>query len=56
MTMQQDAYVVCQGQVTEDCLLEVALSKSKVLVESDKWNTPSNQDSKIIALATEMYA
>ena len=35
--------------------MEVVLNKYKILIESDKWNSPSDQDTKIIALSSEIY-
>ena len=56
MTAQQNAYEDGSKEFTEDQLMEVALNKYKVLMESDKWNTPSEQDSKIVALTAEIDA
>ena len=56
MTTQQDAYVDSWKDFTEDRLTEVALNKYKILIESDKWNAPSDQDTKIIALTAEIHA
>ena len=55
MTTQQDAYVDSWKDFTEDRLTEVALNKYKILIESDKWNVPSDQDTKIIVLSAEIY-
>ena len=56
MTAQQNAYEDGSKEFTEDQLIEVALNKYKVLMESDKWNTPSEQDSKFVALTAEIDA
>ena len=56
MTTQQDAYVDSREDFTDDRLMEVALNKYKILVESEKWNAPSDQDTKIIALTAEIHA
>ena len=56
MTAQQNAYEDGSKDFTEDQLMEVALNKYKVLMESDKWNTPSVQDSKIVALTAKIDA
>ena len=56
MTAQQNAYEDGSKEFTEDQLMEVALNKYKVLMESDKWNTLSEQDSKIVALMAEIDA
>ena len=56
MTAQQNTYEDGSKEFTEDQLMEVALNKCKVLMESDKWNTPSEQDSKIVALTAEIDA
>jgi hypothetical protein len=56
MTVQQNAYDNGSKEFTEDQLMEVALNKYKVLMESDNWNTLSEQDSKIIALMAEIDA
>ena len=56
MTTQQDAYVDSREDFSEDRLMEVALNKFRILVESDRWNTPSEQESKIIALTAEIHA
>ena len=53
---QQDVYVGSQEEFTEDTLMEGVLSKYKILIESDKWNAPSDQDTKIIALTAEIHA
>ena len=56
MTTQQDAYVDGREDFTEDRLMEVALNKYKILIEADKWNVPSAQDTKIVALTAEINA
>ena len=56
MTTQQDAYVDGKVDITEDELMELALNKYKILLESEKWNAPSDQDSQIIALTAEIDA
>ena len=56
MTAQQNAYEDGSKDFTEDQLMEVALNKYKVLMELDKWNTPSAQDSKMVALTTKIDA
>jgi hypothetical protein len=56
MTAHQNAYEDGSKDFTEDQLMEVALNKYKVLMESDKWNTPSAQDSKIVALTAKINA
>jgi hypothetical protein len=35
--------------------MEVVLNKYKILIESDKWNAPSDQDTKIIALSADIH-
>ena len=55
MTAQQNAYEDHGSkEFTEDQLMEVALNKCKVLMESDKWNTLLEQDSKIVALTAKI--
>ena len=54
MTVQQNAYEDGSKEFTEDQLMEVALNKDKVLMESDKWNTLLEQDSKIVALTAKI--
>ena len=54
MTTQQDAYVDGKIDITEDKLMELALNKYKILLESEKWNALSDQDSQIIALTAEI--
>ena len=54
MTAQQNAYEDGSKEFTEDQLMEVALNKDKVLMESDKWNTLLEQDSKIVALTAKI--
>ena len=56
MTTQQDAYVDGREDFTEGRLMEVALNKYKILIEADKWNAPSAQDSKIVVLTAEINA
>ena len=56
MTTQQDAYEDGSKDFTKDGLMEIVLNKYKVLIESNKWNTPSAQDSKIVALTAEIDA
>ena len=45
---QQGAYDNDSKDFTEDRLMEVPLNKYKILIESNKWNTPMVQDSKLL--------
>ena len=54
MTTQQDAYEDGSDDFTEDGLMEIALNKYKVLIESNKWNAPSAQDSKLLLLQQKL--
>ena len=56
MTTQQDAYVDGKVDLTEDEFMELALNKYKILLESEKWNAPSDQNTQIFALTAEIDA
>ena len=56
MTTQQDAYVDGKVDLTKEKLMELALNKYNILLESEKWNAPSDQDTQTIALTAEIDA
>ena len=54
MKTQQDAYVDCKQEITEDRLMDMALNKYQNLIESENWKVSSVQDSQIFALTAEI--
>ena len=55
MTTQQDAYVDGKVDLTKEKLMELALNKYNILLESEKWNAPSDQDTQINSSAISGY-
>jgi hypothetical protein len=47
MITLDDAYLNSQEDFTEDRIMEVALNKYKILIDSNKLNATSDQDTKI---------
>ena len=56
MTNHQDAYMDSKADYTDEKLMEIAINKHKMLMESETWNAPTAHDSQIIALTAEIDA
>ena len=56
MTNHQDAYMDSKADYTDEKLMEIAINKHKMLMESETWNAPTAHSSQIIVLTAEIDA